>query len=1145
MQSEAGAAGALHGCGAAGGLATSFTSCQGLLLMIPNLYKLSGERIPAVLHVAARQVGCAGTSIYCDHTDVMSVRMCGLAQIASASVQEAMDLAAVSHSAAIRAGAAFMHFFDGFSTSHSVASCKVISYEQLRTLVDDAGLQRLHEAALDPAHPTQRGTIVTRGDWMQMSEGVNTLYERDIPAAVERAMADVEKLTGRHYSLFHYAGAKDAERVIVAMGTGGLTVEEVVDEMSQHENEKVGVVRVRLFRPWVAERFLEVLPKTVKRIAVMERTKEPGSNGEPLFLDVLATIAESANFGGKVTVVGGRYGLADKAFTPSMVRAIFANLAAEQPKKRFVVGVDDDLTRLSLPLAPAPIPKGAAAMTQCTLWGMGSDGTVGAAQMAIRLVTCGAHGPGGAPVYAQGQFHFTAHKSGGVTISYLRFGPEPVKASYPIDYADYVAVHHPSYVGRYPLLNSAKPGATLLFQAPWTPEILEQRLPAAWRRKIAELGLKVFLIDALKVSRACGLGGHYNLVLLTAFFKLSGVLPVDTAIPLLKEATRKQYAKKGDAIIKSNMDAIDNALSGLLVIQYDRAAWAAAKDETPAATTVQHHLPPGVDPVFEEKIKLPLSRFEGDAVPVSCFETLLPAGRAPSNTTRTEKRAVATEVPMWKADKCVQCNFCSFVCPHAVIRPFLMTEAEAAAAPGGPLVTKPATGAAGAGLQFRIQISPLDCLGCSVCAASCPAKALEMRPLDEIAPVEAPHWEYCFEKLPVRAGLYPIETARGSQFLQPLFEFNGSCSGCGEAPYIKLLSQLYGDRAICACASGCNVAYSFALGSNPYSTNPEGHGPASAHSLFEDTAELGFGISRTRRVRRELYAEQVHQLLASPNNGGASEALAAHLKRWLEQRDDPAASETARKALLPLLQSEQAAVPALAALFRERELLTKATVWCIGGDGWSCDIDYGGLDHVLASNEPVRILVLDTEVYSNTGGQKSKGTPMGSVHKFEASGKATHKKDLGQIFMMNGNVYIASVCLYANPAQCLRAFLEAEAYPGPSMILAYSTCIEHGIEGTGAEWVAQAKRAVDSGYWPIYRYNPLLKAQGKNPFILDGPVKIKATVGEFIAHENRFQRLVRENPERSKRLHAELQEHVTERMARLQALAAQKPEEKK
>jgi len=1142
MQSEAGASAALHGCGAAGGLAATFTCSQGLLLMIPTLYKLSGERIPCVLHVAARQVGSAGTSIYCDHSDVMSVRMCGLCQLCSGSVQEAMDLAAVAHASALKMSMPFMHFFDGFQSSHSVATCDVIPYDKLRTLYDDADLKAFRQTALEPAHPHQRGTITTRNDWMQMFEGVTDAYERGVPEAVEQAMDKIYAMTGRRYHLFDYAGAPDAEYVIVAMGAGALTVEEVVDDLIREEKAKVGVLRVHLFRPWSAKHFLSVLPKTVRRIAVLDRTKEPGSIGEPLFLDVMATIkgadCECTN---KIMVVGGRYGLADKAFTPLMIRSIFANLESSTPMKRFVVGIEDDISHLSLPLLPSCPEVAAPGLTQCTLWGLGSDGTVGAAQMALKLAT--GHSTKEKPVYTQGQFHFTAHKSGGVTMTYMRFGPTPIKGSYPITQANFTGCYHPSYVGKYPILDSCRKGSVLLLNCPWgnEPAKLAQKLPASWRRRIAEQELKFYTIDAMKISRAAGLGQHYNLVLLTAFFKLSGVLPVEDAIPMLKDITHKQYAKKGEAVIQKNIACIDGALAELHQVDYPKEEWLKATDDAAAGASTVKYADSQINEEFERDIKSELARFTGDRVPASKFAKLIPAGRAPSTTTRTEKRGVAVEVPTWDPTKCVQCNMCSLACPHAVIRPFLMTEEEVKAAPN-ELPTKPANGEGGKqGLLFHIQVSAMDCVGCGVCSAICPAHCITMRPLEEVAPKEAANWQYCFNKVPARDTIYPTDTARASQFSQPLFEFCGCCGGCGEAPYIKLLTQLFGDRMIAACASGCNVAYSFALGSNPYCTNPEGRGPASAHSLFEDTAEFGFGIARTRRIRREAYCERVKKAIADAKVSGD---LAAALQKWVDVFEDAKACEVARRQVTPLLEAAQKENDVVQGLFDDRDLLTKTSLWCIGGDGWSCDIDFGGLDHVLYANEKMNILVLDTEVYSNTGGQKSKSTPMGSVHKFEASGKGNKKKDLGQIFMNMGNIYVASVCLYANEMQTFKAMLEAEAYPGPAVVLAYSPCLEHGIEGAGPGWVKQAKLAVDSGYWPLYRFNPLLAKEGKNPLQIDGPRSPKVPISEFIAHENRFQRLVRENNPRSVVLHKQLQDDVNARLEKLVAAATAEPPKK-
>ena len=1165
MQAESGAAGAVHGSLNAGALTTTYTASQGLLLMIPNMYKMAGELLPAVFHVTARALASHTLSIFGDQSDVMACRQTGFAMLAEGNVQEVMDLSPVAHLAAIKGRVPFLNFFDGFRTSHEIQKIAVWDYDDLADMVDMDAVNAFRQRGLNPQHPQMRGSHENGDIFFQNREASNKYYDA-VPELVEEYMAKINAKIGTNYQLFNYYGAPDADRVIISMGSICDVAEEVIDYLNAH-GEKVGLVKVRLYRPFRADKLIAAIPATCKKIAVLDRTKEPGSIGEPLLLDVLATVhgAEAAAAGlrgSDITVVGGRYGLADKAFTPLMVRSIFASLAdpARPPMPRFVVGIDDDVAHLSLPLLPRCPEAAAPGLTQCTLWGLGSDGTVGAAQMALRLAT--GHSTREKPVYTQGQFHFTAHKSGGVTITYMRFGPSPIKGSYPITHANFTGCYHPSYVGKYPVLDACRKGSVLLLNCPWGSDAargstLARRLPAAWRRRIAEQELQFYTIDAMKISRAAGLGQHYNLVLLTAFFKLSGVLPVEEAIPLLKDSTRRQYAKKGDAVIQKNISCIDAALAELHRVDYPRDEWLHATDDDDGADAndaakkvpEQHYEDPQLNAEFERDIKTELARFTGDRIPVSKFAKLIPAGRAPSTTTRTEKRGVAVDVPVWDPAKCVECNMCALACPHAVIRPFLMTDDEVRAAPCQPLPHKAANGEGGKqGLQFHLQVSALDCLGCGVCAAICPAKCLTMRPLEEVAPTEAANWQYCFNTVPARNSVYAPETARGSQFTQPLFEFCGACGGCGEAPYIKLLTQLFGERMIAACASGCNVAYSFALGSNPYCTTPEGRGPASAHSLFEDTAEFGFGIARTRRVRREAFGARVRAALEGPADADAEAvvpaALATELRAWLDVFDDARACEAVRRRIEPLLAAAAGRSAALQALHDERELLTKTSLWCIGGDGWSCDIDFGGIDHVLYTGEKLNMLVLDTEVYSNTGGQKSKGTPMGSVHKFEAAGKASRKKDLGQIFMNMGTVYVASVCLYANAPQTLKALLEAEAYPGPAVVLAYSPCLEHGIEGSGPNWVAQAKLAVDSGYWPLYRYNPLLAKDGKNPLQIDGPRSPKVPVADFIAHENRFQRLVRENNPRSVVLHKQLQDDVTARLEKLVAAASVEPPKK-
>nr|AIW52602.1 pyruvate:ferredoxin oxidoreductase PFO-5 [Mastigamoeba balamuthi] len=1024
MESEAGVSGALHGCGATGGLGVSFTSSQGLMLMIPNLLKLAGELIPAVIHVAARQVGTGATSIYCDHSDVMTVRSTGMAMVCSASAQECMDFAAASHLASIESSLPTLHFFDGFTTSHSLQSALRLPYDLLGSLVNREKLAAFRKTGLEPSRPHQRGCVVGRQEWMQIAEATNLVY-RDYADAFEKALGQLEAHTGRHYNLYEWVGAPDATRAIVMMGSSGLTAEEVVDWMVA-AGEKVGILRVRMFRPWCEDRFLAALPKTVKRVAVLDRCREAGAAGEPLFLDAVSTFVGAGM--SDVVVVGGRYGLGDKAFTQSHVAAVFANLAQEKPKRRFTLGVVDDVTHMSLaPVQPPTAPAGVVVPRQASIWGMGSDGSVGACHMALRLLTVGAN------LQVQGQFFYTAHKSGGVTTSHMRFGKAPIKGQCAVTRADYIGVHQSGYIGRYDMLCNAIDGAIVVVNAGWKGS---DDVPAAWRHELAQKHIRLYALDASNTFKRAG-----SLALTAAFLKLApgDAISPEKAIGLLKEEAINTFKKKGDAVVAMNLKAIDEALSSLLRIDVP-AEWI----NTPVVPLGEGLFETPRTP-FERVVKAPLQRLNGDDIPVSAFRDLVTGGRTPATTTRSDKRAIADKVPTWSPAKCTQCNFCSAACPHAVIRPFLLTKEEAAKAGLSDQEVKPATGAgAAAGYLFRVQVSVNDCTGCGVCAAVCPTKCLDLKPLPEVAPVEGPRWKHLFEQTPSRADVYPRDNVRGLQFVQPLLEFNGACAGCGEAAYIKMLTQIMGERAIFVCASGCNVAYAFAFGSNPYCQTPEGRGPAVAHSLFEDTAEFGLGSAYTVLFRRNLLVTRVTELLASNCELGE---LRARLVRWLEVREDPVASNEERKLIQPLLEKAPK-TPLLDEIRELSESLTKASVWCIGGDGWASDIDYGGLDHVLSLGLPVKVLIMDTEVYSNTGGQQSKATPTSAVHKFAAGGKKAPKKDLAMTFLASHErvAYVAAISSSANIAQSMKAFTEAEAFPGPAVVVAYSPCIEHGIE---------------------------------------------------------------------------------------------------
>ncbi len=1089
MQSEAGAAGAVHGSLAAGALTTTFTASQGLLLMIPNMYKISGELLPGVFHVSARALAAHSLSIFGDHSDVMGARQTGFAMLSAASVQEVMDLALVAHLSAIKASVPFLHFFDGFRTSHEVQKIEAIDYEDMAKLCDFDAVAKFRARALNPEHPHQAGTAQNPDIYFQGREAANKYYQA-VPAIVEEYMAQVSKLTGRSYHLFDYVGAPDAEKVIVIMGSGADVAEEAVNYLNK-KGEKLGVLKVRLYRPFAADKFVAALPASVKKIAVLDRTKEPGSLGEPLYQDVINALIETGRQG--VSVYGGRYGLGSKEFTPSMVKAIYDNLGAAQPKNHFTVGIVDDVTNTSLEVKDQinAAPEGTIA---CKFYGLGSDGTVGANKNSIKII--GDH----TDMYAQGYFAYDSKKSGGFTVSHLRFGKTPIQSPYLIDQADFVACHNPSYVIRYAVAEGIKDGGIFLLNSPWTLAEMETELPAAMKRAIAQHNIKFYNVDAIKLARQVGMGGRINTIMQSAFFKLANVIPADQAIEYMKAYAKKSYGKKGDEVVKKNWDAIDAGANAIEEIQYP-ASWANATEGAAMVSTSD-------DAYYTDFIK-PILAQEGDKLPVS---KLAADGFVPTGTTKYEKRGVAVDVPQWIPENCIQCNQCSLVCPHATIRPFVAKEAALKDAPAG-FVTVDGKGKEAAGLKFRMQIAPMDCTGCGNCADVCPAKekALKMVPLHTIQEQEEKNWEFALtlpeEKLELNRA-----TVKGSQFLQPLFEFSGACAGCGETPYVKLVTQLFGDRMIVANATGCSSIYGGSAPTCPYTVNAKGFGPAWANSLFEDNAEFGYGMNLATKHRRAKLADLVAQLrdLACTEEGKAV------MQNWLDNKDDAEGSKVAAEAVKELVNrpcgkecSPEAA--AVKAQIKDMEdLLVKKSIWIFGGDGWAYDIGYGGLDHVLAMDEDVNVLVMDTEVYSNTGGQASKATPTGPVAKFAAAGKRTKKKDLGMMAMSYGYVYVAKVCMGANPAQLLKAVNEAEAYKGPSLIIAYAPCINHGINMGKSQ--AEAKKAVEAGYWPLYRYNPDLAEQGKNPFILDSKDP-KSSYKEFIMGEVRYASLKKQFPE--------------------------------
>ncbi|KAK2959224.1 Pyruvate:ferredoxin oxidoreductase [Blattamonas nauphoetae] len=1097
MQSEAGAAGAVHGSLAAGALTSTYTASQGLLLMVPNMYKIAGEKLPAVFHVTARAVAGQALSIFGDHSDVMATRQTGFALLNSATVQEVMDLALVSHLAAIKVGMPFVHFFDGFRTSHEVQKVKSIPYSVMKTMVDYDAIKKFHAGCLNPEHPQMRGTSQSPDIFFALVESSNKVYQA-IPDAVQAAMDQVAAYTKRPIHLFDYVGHPEATHVIVCMGAAAATCEDVANHLNA-QGSKVGVLKVRLYRPWDAKAFLATLPKTATHICVLDRTKEPGSFGEPLYLDVAATIQET---GESRVIIGGRFGLGSKDLTGAMAKAVFDNLASAQPKRHFTVGINDDITFTSLPLAGPldSVPKGTV---QCLIWGLGSDGTVGANKEAIKLI--GSH----TEQYCQGYFEYDAKKSGGLTRSHLRFGTKPINATYLVDHADYVACHHPGYVGHYHLLRDAREGSVFVLNSPWnTIELMEQNLTGDVKRDLANKKIKLYNVDAWKIAAEAKVGKFINMIMQTAFFKLSGVLPFEEAIKLLKDSVVKMYSRKGDEIVQKNINAIDLSLNAVTEIPVP-AEWANAAP--PKGFTIEGA------PQFVNEVMLPCSHYEGAELPISTLLRNCEGGIMPTGTAAFEKRGLAVTVPKWNAEKCVQCTLCSVVCPHAVIRPFLVTPEEQKAAPQESFVCVPAKGKEFEGLHYRMQVSPLDCTGCGVCAQTCPVKALDMTPLEEER-YNHKNWEYAIT-LPIRDD--KIETTvekpnlKASQFKQPLLEFSGACGGCGETPYIKLITQLFGDRMIVANATGCSSIWGGSAPWCPYTVNKDGHGPAWGNSLFEDNAEYGYGmfLATTQRRKRVLdIANKVVQEASTPQD------VKDATQEWIINADNAQKSKMTGNALKKVLAAHQEEKGLLGELWDARDLFTKKSQWIFGGDGWAYDIGYGGLDHVLACNDDVNIFVLDTEVYSNTGGQRSKATPRGAQAKFAASGKKTSKKNLGLLAMTYGYIYVAQVAIGANQMQCLRAIQEAEAFPGPSLIVAYAPCLNHGIKGGLVNMVEEEKQAVKFGYWHLFRYNPLLAKDGKNPFSLDSP-KPSGDLKDFLYREVRYDALTRQFQDEAERLH--------------------------
>lgn len=1109
MQSEAGAAGAVHGSLQAGALTTTYTASQGLLLMIPNMYKISGELLPGVFHVSARALATSALNIFGDHQDVMAARQTGFAMLAEGSVQEVMDLSAVAHLSAIKSRIPFCNFFDGFRTSHEIQKIEVLDQEELKPLVDMEALQAFRDRALNPNHPVTRGTAQNPDIYFQEREAVNKFYNA-VPDIVEGYMAEITKLTGREYHCFDYYGAADADRVIIAMGSCTDVCEETIDYLNAN-GQKVGVVKVRLYRPFDVARLRKAIPATVKKIAVLDKTKEPGCNGEPLYLDVMSAFYGVEN---APVIVGGRYGLGSKDPNPGHIAAVYENLAKDEPKNGFTIGIVDDVTNTSLEVHEDidATPEGT---TACKFWGLGSDGTVGANKSAIKII--GDH----TDMYAQGYFSYDSKKSGGITVSHLRFGKKAIKSPYLINKADFVACHNQSYVYKYNVLEGLKKNGTFLLNSIWSPEEVEEHLPASYKRYIAENNIKFYTLNAVKIAQEIGLGGRINMIMQSAFFKLANIIPVEDAVKYLKDAVVTSYGKKGQKVVDMNNAAIDKGIESIVEINVP-ASWKDAKDEVVAETKER--------PEFVKKIVDPMNRQEGFDLPVSAFDGM-EDGTFQQGTAAFEKRGIAINVPEWDKEKCIQCNQCAYVCPHAVIRPILLNEEEAKNAPEG-LKMVPAKGIkTESPMSYAMAISPLDCTGCGNCAQVCPApgKALVMKPA-HTQEGEAITWDYLIDEVSPKANPMNKKTVKGSQFEQPLFEFSGACAGCGETPYAKLITQLYGDRMMIANATGCSSIWGGSAPSTPYTTNHKGFGPAWANSLFEDNAEFGLGMFLGAKAIRERLVDLANEAIVSLEEGEAKEAL----KAWVENVElGEGTRDRADRVVAALegLDNEFAKE-----ILKEKDFLVKPSQWIFGGDGWSYDIGFGGVDHVLASGEDVNIFVFDTEVYSNTGGQSSKATPTAAIAKFAASGKKTKKKDLGMIAMTYGYVYVAQISMGADKNQTLKAIAEAEAYPGPSLIIAYAPCINHGIRIGMGNSQLEAKKAVECGYWGMYRYNPQLRGTDKNPFVLDS----KEPTGdfkEFLMGEVRYASLAKAFPEAAEALFEKTQRDAMERLEGYKKLA--------
>lgn len=1123
MQSEAGAAGAVHGSLAAGALTTTYTASQGLLLMIPNMYKMAGELLPSVIHVSARTLATHALNIFGDHSDVYACRQTGYAMLCSNSPQEVMDLGAVAHLSAIKGRVPFLHFFDGFRTSHEIQKIQVWDYDDLGDMLDWEAVDNFRRHALNPEHPVLRGQAQNGDIFFQAREACNKYYDA-VPEVVVEYMNKVNEKIGTDYKPFNYYGAPDADKVIVAMGSACETIEEVIDYLNA-AGEKVGLVKVHLYRPFVAKYLLDVLPETVKQISVLDRTKEPGSIGEPLYLDVLAAI-NGTPFGA-CPVYSGRYGLGSKDTKPSDIIAVYRNMEKAEPKKRFTIGIVDDVTHLSLEANEDP-DTAPAGTTSCKFWGLGSDGTVGANKNSIKII--GDH----TDMYAQGYFDYDSKKSGGLTISHLRFGHTPIKSTYYISKADFVACSNPAYLDTYDMVQDLKKGGSFLLNCSWSAEELNDRLPGKVKKFIADNDINFYTIDAFQIGKELGLGTRTNTVLQSAFFSIAKIIPAEDAIQYMKDAATKSYGRKGEAIVKMNHDAIDRGATGYVKVEVP-ASWKDAVDDSQPKVATGNR-PELVD--YVNNVVFPVNSFHGKDLPVSTFEQYAD-GTSPQGTAAYEKRGVAVDVPEWIVDNCIQCNQCSYVCPHAVIRPIAMTDEELKNAPEGTK-SKPMTGVPG--MNFAMVISTLDCTGCGSCVSVCPAKekALKMAPIDSQRAQEAV-FEYGID-LPAKeevAAKFKETSVKGSQFKQPLLEFSGACGGCGETPYAKLATQLFGDKMFIANATGCSSIWGGSAPATPYTVNKAGHGPAWENSLFEDNAEFGLGMALAQNAVRGRLAELTEKLIAVEY---ATAEIKEAGQKWLDTMADRAANDQPSKDFIAAL--EESIVPGCkceactlaSQILKDKDYLAKKSMWILGGDGWAYDIGFGGLDHALASGEDINVLVFDTEVYSNTGGQASKSTPCGSVAQFAATGKATKKKDLAGIAMTYGYVYVAQVAMGADMNQCIKAFSEAESYHGPSIILAYAPCINHGIKGGMGISQMEEKKAVAAGYWNNFRFDPRRADEGLNPFQLDSKAP-SASYRDFIMGEVRYNSLLRSFPDRAEKLFANAEKYAEERYEKLKKMA--------